>query len=101
MDDVNGGSSFVHRVRQNLHGERKSGPSKKDLQGEGSPGPKGFNPFHDIRVLLSFSIMFLPSLRKETLSESFEKQQPINVGHSVANVITISSVFKMMPRNVL
>lgn len=73
MDDVNGGSSFVHRVRQNLHGERKSDPSEKNLQGEGSPRPKGPNPFHDIRVLLPFSIVFLPLLRKETLPESFEK----------------------------
>lgn len=73
MDDVDGASSFVHRVRQNLHGERKSDPSEKGLQGEGSPGPKGLNPFRDIHVLLSFSIVFLPLLRKETLPESFEK----------------------------
>lgn len=42
MDNVNGGSSFVYHVSQNLlDGERKSGPSKQDLQGDGSPGGTG------------------------------------------------------------
>lgn len=36
-------------------------------------GPKGLNPLHDTCVFLSFSVVFFPLLRNETLIESFEK----------------------------